>query len=450
MPGRYGVAALAASLALLAGACSGEGAETTSVTDLAGSTSPAGDTPPASPPSVVDEGSVPAGPEPVRIGVIMATSGRLAPHDGPVLDSLAYASAQFNASGGLEGRPLELLFENSDSELNTSYRAASRLIEQDVTVIFTTCDPFFSRPVLEVAGRAGVPAIVPCGPEPPLRVGMDPNLIFSVGTPAAEVGRAMAEVAAGAGVTTVATLVERDKSDAVEMCSAFDQAFRRLGGSSGFAFAFDRHWLAAQPVVGARATARALEGLSRFPLVVMCAATGGRGPEMFAMLRSAGVQTEVLAPAALDGVAWHAGVFGLEPLVVITEASTFGDDPSAQVNAYFASLLTGDRRPAAPDAGADARGAAEVADRVGWAVTGAEALWVFIRSAQRTASLDPAVLAADIERFEGVELWGDSASFAPRSHVIGGRSLRVVRHDGGAARLVGLLTTETGPPTNGP
>ena len=292
----------------------------------------------------------------------------------------------------------------------------------------------------EVAHGPGTLVIVPCGPEPWPTLPAGRARVFSAGTPARAYGRALAEYAADAGIGSVATLVEADKPEAVEMCDSFDRRFAELGGSSGFTLRFDRFWIAAQPIVGAQATARALEGASRHPAVVLCAAVGGRGTQMFELLRSAGVANEVLAPAALDGVAWRHGVFGLEPLTVITEASTFGDDPSAQVNAYFASIITGDlrRTPEDPDRSADPRALAEVEDRVGWAVTGAEALWIFIRAVQRTASLDPAVLAADIEQFEDVELWMDSASFSPAGHAVSGRALRVIRHDGGASRLVQL------------
>jgi len=400
---------------------------------------PAAATDPAADVDARDDGAA-GGPEPVRIGVIMAAGGRLAPHDGPVLDALAYAVRQANSSGGLRGRPLELLFEDSDSELNTAHAATRRLIDRDVTVIFTSCDPYFSRPVREAAHGAGTLVIVPCGPEPLPTLAAGRDRVFSAGTSAQAYGRALAEYAVDAGIFSAATLVEADRAEAVQMCDSFDRRFAELGGSRGFTLRFDRFWIAAQPVVGAQATARALERAAEHPAVVLCAAVGGRGIRMFELLRSAGIGTEVLAPAALDGVAWQRGIFGLEPLTVITEASTFGDDPSAQVNAYFASIITGNLRREPESAGRDVdpRGLAQVEDRVGWAVTGAEALWIFIRAVQRTASLDPAVLAADIERFEDVELWMDSATFSPSRHAVSGRALRVIRHDGGASRLIEL------------
>ena len=443
MRSRFGVAAVLTATVLLAAACAVGPSEV----------EPDGDTAPEVDAGREDTGAAPvaapaggpspppgasAGPEPVRIGVIMATTGRLGPHDGPILDALQYAVRQVNASGGLQGRPLEIVYEDSRSELNGAYQAARRLVDRDVPVIFATCDPYFNRPILEEAGRAGVLVIIPCGPLP-RQAGVGVRaLIFSAGTPAAAYGRAMAEHAADSGIRSVAILIEADNDEAVRMCDAFSGRFGELGGSVGLSFSFDRHWIAAQPILGPDATARALSPVANFPLAVVCAAVGGRGAEFFEFVRSAGVTTPVLASAALDGAALRYGIPGYEPLVVISEASTYGDDLSNQVNAYFASIITGDlrRERAAGDQVASEGIEAAVDDRVGWAVTGAEALWVFIRAAQRTGSLDPAVLAAGIERFDAVDLWTDTATFGPNRHAIGGRALRVIRHDGGASRLV--------------
>lgn len=441
MRSRFGIAVVLTATVLVAAACStdpaepvpGTGTTTQAALDRVPET-PATTEPPAAP-------APPAaarGPEPVRIGVAMALTGREAIHDGPVLDTLQYAVRQVNASGGLRGRPLEVVFMDSRSELNGGYQAALRLTERDVPVIFATCDPFFNRPIREVAAGAGVLVIVPCGPEPAVG-GFDGRpLAFAAGTSATAYGRAMAEHAADAGILSVATTVERDDTEAVRICDSFGSRFAELGGTVGFSFSFDRFWIAAQPVVGPDATALALSPLTGYPTVVACAAVGGRGREFFELMRSAGVASTILAPAALDGAAWRYGISGSEPLVVFTDASTFGDDPSNQVNAYFASLITGElrRRADVDEPDVDTGRLAAVEDRVGWGVTGAEALWVFIRAVQRTGSLDPAVLAADIERFSEVDLWMDSATFGPAQHHPSGRALRVIRHDGGASRLV--------------
>ena len=428
MRSRIGFAAALAVTVLVAAACAADRPESDDA-------APAGPEPAAeSAPAIVETpapGETP-GPEPVRVGAVMAASGLNAPLDGPVLDALRYAVRQLNASGGLLERPVELVFVDSESELNVAFQAASRLVDSGVPVIFATCDPYFSRPVMEVAHDAGVLVITPCGPEP--RVGgiFVRPLAFSAATSAVAYGRAMAEHLADQGVGSVALLIEGDDDQAVRMCQSFSSRFAELGGSAGFSFSFDRFWLAGQASVTSEGAERSLAPVAGYPMAVICAGVGGRGTSFLRILRAVGVGTPVLAPAALDGVAWRARTLGVEPLRVVTEASTYGDDPSDQVNGYFASLAAGHGA-----ATSDGGGPGTVADdRVGWAVIGADALWAFIRAVQRAASLDPSVLASELERFRGVELWMGSATFGPEQHVVSGRPLRFVDHVGGVSRLV--------------
>ena len=420
-----GFAAALAVTVLVAAACVADSPESD---DAAVSVSE----PAAESPSVPEIAETPAsgetpGPEPIRVGAVMAASGLNVQLDGPVLDALRYAVRQVNASGGVLERPVELLFMDSESELNVAFQATNRLVELGVPVIFATCDPYFSRPVMEVAHAARVLVITPCGPEP--RVGgiFVRPLAFSAATSAVAYGRAMAEHLADEGVGSVALLVEGDDDQAVRMCQSFSSRFAELGGSAGFSFSFDRFWIAGQASVTSQGAERSLAPVLGYPMAVICAGVGGRGTDFIQILRSVGVRTPVLAPAALDGVAWRVGTAGVGPLRVVTEASTYGDDPSDQVNGYFVSLAAG-HGDSAPDAVAD--------DRVGWAVIGADALWAFVRAVQRTESLDPLVLASELERFRGVELWMGTATLGPEQHVVSGRPLRFIDHAGGVSRLV--------------
>ncbi len=429
MRSRFGVAAALTVTVLVAAACAADPSD--------GGAAASGSEPVASPAPAAAEIPAPGdtpGPEPVRLGAVMATTGLSAPVDGPALDALRYAVRQVNAAGGLLGRPVELTFIDSESELNLAYQAAVRLVDLDVPVIFATCDPYFSRPVMEAGQEGGVLVITPCGPEP--RVGgiFVRPLAFSAATSAVAYGRAMAEHLADSGIGSVALLVEADDEVAVRMCESFTGRFAERGGSAGFSFSFDRFWLAGQSPGTRSGTAGQLAPVSGYPMAVLCAGVGGRGTDFFRVLRSAGVDTPVLASAALDGVAWRGEMVGEEPLWVVTEASTYGDDPSDQVNAYFASPAGGHGAGGPDDDGGDP--GAIVQDRVGWAAIGAEALWAFIRAVQRTQSLDPAVLVSDLEQFRDVELWMGSATFGPEQHVVSGRGLRIIRHADGVSRLV--------------
>ena len=370
------------------------------------------------------------GVEPIYVGVVMASSGGLAVVDSPVVDALRYAVRQVNESGGLLERPLELLEHDSNSELNVAYNAALRLLERGASLIFVSCDLFYSRPVMEVAGDAGVLVVAPCGPEP--RVGgiFVRPLAFSSGTSAGNYAEVMAEHAVAEGHLEATVFVESDDEWSVEACDLFSERFAGRGGRVAGRVVLDAVWWEVAAKISRPMVLEMLAGASRSPLLVLCGAPGGRGRELFQLLRASGVNAPVLATNALDGKDWLRTVPNIGSLAVVTEASIYGDDPSRQVNSYFAGTL--DAEPGSPE-------------RVGRSVTGAEGLWMFIRAVNLTGSLDPVALARTIEEFSDLELWMGPATFSQESHIAEGRALRVISHAGGASRLI-AVRTPTDPP----
>ena len=379
-------------------------------------------------PSVVGEaGDV--GVEPIRLGLVMASSGGLASLDSPVVEALRYAVRQVNESGGLLERPLELLEYDSNSELNVAYNAALRLLEREVSLIFVSCDLFYSRPVMEAAGDAGVLVVAPCGPEPRVGGVFVRPLAFSSGTSTGNYAVVMAEHAVAEGHLEATVFVESDDEWSVEACDLFSEHFAERGGRVAGRVVLDAAWWEVAANISRPMVLEMLAGVSQSPLLVLCAAPGGRGRELFHLLRASGVNSPVLATNALDGSEWLKTVPNVGSLAVVTEASMYGDDPSQQANSYFAGTLGAE--PGTPE-------------RVGRSVTGAEGLWMFIRAVNLTGSLDTVALARTIEGFARVELWMGPATFSEESHIVEGRALRVVSHAGGASRLIAVRTpTET-------
>ena len=108
------LAALVAVLALMAGACSDEKTD-----------SPAA----GSDDSVAEDAAQPATGEPIVFGNLSVLTGTIAlPQGGEAVQ--AYFD-DWNARGGYEGRPLQLLVEDSQLDPAVGVAAASKLIEQD-------------------------------------------------------------------------------------------------------------------------------------------------------------------------------------------------------------------------------------------------------------------------------------------------------------------------------
>ena len=72
-----------------------------------------------------------APPAPIRIGAILSLTGPMAPYGQNAKRGMDLAVAEVNRDGGVGGRPLEVLFEDAQSEPRAATLAARKLIHQD-------------------------------------------------------------------------------------------------------------------------------------------------------------------------------------------------------------------------------------------------------------------------------------------------------------------------------
>jgi len=69
--------------------------------------------------------------EPVKIGVVTPFTGTYAPIGQQVRWGLVFATREINASGGILGRPIQLVFEDSEANIALATRGAERLFQVD-------------------------------------------------------------------------------------------------------------------------------------------------------------------------------------------------------------------------------------------------------------------------------------------------------------------------------
>ena len=130
--------ALLASLALIAAACSsddGDESSTSSTTQQPTETSEADDT--ADDEATDDEGTddEAMSDEPIRIGVLTSLNGVFTPWGIQARDGMRLAVAEINAEGGVDGRMLELVEADDQSNAEEATAAFERLAEEGVVAI---------------------------------------------------------------------------------------------------------------------------------------------------------------------------------------------------------------------------------------------------------------------------------------------------------------------------
>ncbi len=96
--------------------------------------------------------------EPIKLGGLLETSGFIASLGNPGLEGARLAVEQINAAGGINGRPIELVNVNSESDETKSVTAAKRLIEQEnVLAIVGPMSSGSNFAVIDTVQRARVP-----------------------------------------------------------------------------------------------------------------------------------------------------------------------------------------------------------------------------------------------------------------------------------------------------
>src|SRR6266851_5657799 len=75
--------------------------------------------------------------DPIKVGVVTPLSGAYAPIGKQVRWGAELAVKQINASGGVKGRPFELLFEDEEANPPVAVRKSEKLLQQDKVDLLT-------------------------------------------------------------------------------------------------------------------------------------------------------------------------------------------------------------------------------------------------------------------------------------------------------------------------
>lgn len=100
-------------------------------------------------------------PEPIRIGFVAGTSGRVADLGIAGRNAAILAVANKNAAGGINGRPIELLIRNDEQNPETAKKVVQELIDAKVEAIIGHMTSSMSAATLPLANQAKMLMISP-------------------------------------------------------------------------------------------------------------------------------------------------------------------------------------------------------------------------------------------------------------------------------------------------
>jgi branched-chain amino acid transport system substrate-binding protein len=152
------------------------------------------------------EGEEPSG-EPILIGALTSLNGPFTPWGLQVRDGMELAVEEINAAGGVDGRPLELVVADDQSDPDEGVSGIERLVEQDVVAVGGTISSDVGLATARVAEELETPLfLVKAGSEAILT--QDSRFTFRTCLPSAPmVAGPIAQYAEEEGLTRVGAII---------------------------------------------------------------------------------------------------------------------------------------------------------------------------------------------------------------------------------------------------
>jgi branched-chain amino acid transport system substrate-binding protein len=222
---------LLAVLALVVAACGGDSGDTT--------TTGAGDTTTTAPPddaTTTTGGDTtttePVSTEPLKIGMLVDQSGPFTPWGVNVRDGMLLAAEEINAAGGVGGRMIEIVQQDSENDADVGVTGFERLVEEGVVAVGGIISSTVGAAVSPVAEELQMPTfLVKSGTEVALT--QDSRFMFRTCLPAAPMDAApVLQYAQEQGITTVGVIVA-DYAWGQALKSAVEATFEGSGVDYG-------------------------------------------------------------------------------------------------------------------------------------------------------------------------------------------------------------------------
>jgi branched-chain amino acid transport system substrate-binding protein len=241
-----------------------------------------------------------ASSEPIKIGLAIASSGPIAPYDVEAGQAAKLRAKEINAAGGVNGRKLEMVVKDTQSDKGLAANVASELAADGAVAIIASCDFDYGSPAAISAQAAKVPGISMCASDPKFA---DKKTIgdyaFTMGVGSDVEGASNAEFAYN-NQNWRSVYVLQDES--IEYTKALGRYFvarwKELGGQTVGTDSFP-----GGDNVNIKSQAQKIRGLAQQPDFIYLPSWNPGAATAIRQIRAAGVKTPVLGPAALDSAA---------------------------------------------------------------------------------------------------------------------------------------------------
>lgn len=195
-------------LAMIAAACSPSEADDTTTTEGSAATTEGGtDTTAGSDTTAAPDTTEPASTEPIKIGMLSDLTSTFTPWGVNVRDGMLLAAQEINDAGGVNGRMIEIVQQDSENDPDVAATAWDRLIEEGVVAVGGVLSSGVAPTAAQLAEADQVPVFfVKAGT--PVSLTQDTRYAFRTCLPAAPMDAApVLQFAQEQGMTNVGVIV---------------------------------------------------------------------------------------------------------------------------------------------------------------------------------------------------------------------------------------------------
>ena len=360
--------------------------------------------------------------EPIIIGAAIAQTGFIAAYDADPAKAAEMAVKEINEAGGVLGRPLNIIYADTKSEIPQGAVAAMEVLDQGADIMIVTGDFDFGGTAARTANSQGKVAIAPFAADPKFGVeGIGPYA-FSFSTASDTVGTVLAEFATAQGWKTAYALTQTTIQYDLSVSAAFQARFKEQNGDAALVgtdtFTMDDASIATHIT--------RIKALDPQPDVLLLSTFTPAGPGALRQLRAAGLTMPILSGEDMDGDYWLESVPDLSNFYFAAMGSIFGDDPRAEVNKFIADFngLHGNHPSTAHT------------------LTGYSVIQAIKVAAERAGSIESDVIKAEFEKFKDEPLLVGPTTFDERTHINFKRPMVIMQVQGGKHSAVELRTPE--------
>ena len=192
-------------------------------------------TPEPAAPSAPEEPAAPVAEGPIKIAILAPLSGPVPTFGVSTRDGAILAIEEWNAKGGVLGRQIEYIVEDSQCTADIAVNAANKVIEQDgVKYIVGEVCSSASIPVSEITEEKGIVQISPTSTNPTVTLkadGSTKDYVFRACFIDPFQGLVMAQFALGQGHKTAFILFDQGNDYVLGLAEAFETSFVAGGGT---------------------------------------------------------------------------------------------------------------------------------------------------------------------------------------------------------------------------